>query len=73
LFLFLLSLSSSDEYPFLILACDGVWDVMTDQEAVDMVLRLPLHEQPRAAEVVVKEAMKRETCDNITCVVVFFD
>jgi serine/threonine protein phosphatase PrpC len=31
-------LSEYKDCPFLILACDGVWDVMTDQEGVDLIL-----------------------------------
>ncbi len=32
------SLNDGGHYPFVILACDGVWDVMTDQEAVELII-----------------------------------
>ncbi|KAJ0393378.1 hypothetical protein P43SY_001225 [Pythium insidiosum] len=60
------------DYSFVILACDGVWDELSDQEAVDIVQRLAPADRYRAAELLVKEALARESCDNITCVVVFF-
>jgi len=60
---------------FLILACDGVWDVLSDDEAVGLVMALWESEGGRvdvdAAGLLVQEAMRRGSSDNITCVVVF--
>lgn len=52
----------------LILACDGVWDVIDDQEAVDFVSKLP--NAQAMAEGLVKRAMEKFTTDNITVVVI---
>ncbi|AES95333.1 putative protein-serine/threonine phosphatase [Medicago truncatula] len=64
----------TEEDEFLILGCDGLWDVMSSQCAVTMVRReLVQHNDPNiCAKVLVTEALQRNTCDNLTVVVVCF-
>ncbi|GAB4848375.1 hypothetical protein Ancab_003070 [Ancistrocladus abbreviatus] len=64
----------TDEDEFLIIGCDGLWDVMSSQCAVTMVRReLMQHNNPdMCCEELVKEALRRNTCDNLTVVVVCF-
>jgi len=54
---------------FLIIACDGVWDVMSDQQAVDLVL--PEIDPLVAAKKLRDQAFELESTDNISVVVVF--
>ncbi|PIN10989.1 Serine/threonine protein phosphatase [Handroanthus impetiginosus] len=52
----------------LILASDGLWKVMTNQEALDIVKKI---KDPRkAAKQLVLEAIYRESKDDISCIVV---
>lgn len=64
----------NEEDEFLIMGCDGIWDVMSSQYAVTIVRReLMLHNDPeKCSEVLVREALKRNTCDNLTVLVVCF-
>ncbi|KAL6270983.1 hypothetical protein ACE6H2_027894 [Prunus campanulata] len=64
----------SEEDEFLILGCDGLWDVMSSQCAVTIARKeLMLHNDPeRCSRELVREALKRNTCDNLTVVVVCF-
>ncbi|ESZ95277.1 hypothetical protein SBOR_4331 [Sclerotinia borealis F-4128] len=59
----------SDE--FIILACDGLWDVCSDQEAVDLVR----HQQDpvAAAKQLVEYALARFSTDNLSCMIVRFN
>ncbi|KDO30906.1 hypothetical protein SPRG_04809 [Saprolegnia parasitica CBS 223.65] len=56
---------------FVILACDGVWDELDDQEAVNIVLSLEPLNRPQAAKFLVDAALEQGSCDNISAVVVF--
>jgi len=65
-----LELTPEDE--FLILACDGVWDVFSHQEAVDFARpRLQKSNDPNTvAEQLTKEAFDKGSQDNITTMIV---
>jgi len=62
---------------FLIVACDGLWDVMEDQEAVYLVrnyvsvtgLKDQRQNQERVASFLCDEALRRGSTDNVTVVV----
>ncbi|KAF2102762.1 PP2C-domain-containing protein [Rhizodiscina lignyota] len=56
---------------FLILACDGLWDVCSDQEAVDLVRN---EQDPQtASKRLVEHALARFSTDNLSCMIVRFD
>ncbi|KAH7653580.1 Protein-serine/threonine phosphatase protein [Dioscorea alata] len=67
-----ITLTEEDE--FLIIGCDGLWDVMSSQCAVTLARKeLMFHNDPaRCSRELVREAMRRNTCDNLTVVVVCF-
>ncbi|KAH9625822.1 hypothetical protein KSS87_020476 [Heliosperma pusillum] len=64
----------TEEDEFLIIGCDGIWDVMSSQQAVRVVRRgLRRHGDPRqSAKELVREALTLNTFDNLTVVVVCF-
>lgn len=61
-------LNSGDQ--FLILGTDGLWDVITDQEAVGLV-QDTVKDPALCAKRLVTEALARGSKDNVTAVVVF--
>jgi protein phosphatase 2C family protein 2/3 len=65
-------LTEDDE--FLIIGCDGIWDVMSSQQAVSLVRRgLRRHDDPeQCAKDLVMEALRLNTFDNLTVIVVCF-
>ncbi|PWA89572.1 protein phosphatase 2C family protein [Artemisia annua] len=54
----------------LVLASDGLWKVMDNQEVVDIARRIK--DPQKAAKRLIAEALKRESKDDISCVVVRF-
>ncbi|EOA90307.1 uncharacterized protein SETTUDRAFT_167210 [Exserohilum turcica Et28A] len=61
----------ADQDEFLILACDGLWDVCSDQEAVDLIRHI--HDPQEASKKLVDYALARFSTDNLSCMVVRFD
>jgi protein phosphatase PTC1 len=64
---FLKSIPLRPEHKFLILACDGLFDVVTDEDAVHAIEHLSSSEH--MAQVLLQLAMERGTTDNVTIMV----
>ncbi|KAF5738791.1 protein phosphatase 2C 13 [Tripterygium wilfordii] len=64
----------TEDDQFLIIGCDGIWDVMSSQHAVSLVCcALKRHNDPeRCARELVMEAIERHSPDNLTAVVICF-
>jgi serine/threonine protein phosphatase PrpC len=69
----IVEITNSEEFPLLILACDGVWDVLSDQEAADLILERYVTEGPyiEASKLLVDTAIDKGSTDNITAIVTF--
>ncbi|XP_027081342.1 probable protein phosphatase 2C 22 isoform X2 [Coffea arabica] len=70
----LMSTILTEEDEFLIIGCDGIWDVFMSQNAVDFARRrLQEHNDPAmCSKDLVDEALKRKSGDNLAVVVVCF-
>jgi serine/threonine protein phosphatase PrpC len=70
-----IDLNNNGDCPFLILACDGVWDVLTDKDAADLILNkyIECNRQPfdNAAHLLVQTAIEKGSMDNVTAIVIF--
>lgn len=70
----LMRMCLTEEDEFLIMGCDGIWDVFRSQNAVDFARRrLQEHNDPlTCCKDLINEAMKRDSGDNLSVVVVCF-
>lgn len=59
----------SEDDSILILACDGLWDVCTDQEACDYI-QSDIDDPQRCAELLVDFALEQGSTDNLSVIVV---
>jgi len=64
----------TEEDEFLIIACDGIWDVFSSHNAVDFVRQaLRRHnDTTAAARELTMEALRRDSADNVSVIVVCF-
>ncbi|KAJ5310177.1 uncharacterized protein N7443_002638 [Penicillium atrosanguineum] len=60
-----------DADEFIILACDGLWDVCSDQEAVDLIRNV--QDAQHASKILVDHALARFSTDNLSCMVIRLD
>ncbi|XP_022738255.1 probable protein phosphatase 2C 58 isoform X2 [Durio zibethinus] len=59
-----------DNAEFIILASDGIWKVMSNQEAVDTIKNIK--DAQSAAKLLIEAAISRKSKDDISCIVVRF-
>jgi len=64
----------SKNNPFMIIACDGLWDKLTYQEAVDFVKKCKDDgkDPTETAQLIVKHSLDLGSFDNVTTIIVYF-
>ncbi len=65
---FTTSVEITDDDHFLILACDGLWDIIEDQDACELIK--DIKDPNEAAKCLVKYALEHGTTDNVTVMIV---
>lgn len=53
---------------FIVMACDGLWDVVSNQEAIDEVMRGTMETAPKR---LIDMAMKKKTQDNVSVMILW--
>ena len=57
---------------FIILACDGLWDVLSNKKAISFVLKLLPHvNKLNIAKLLAEYAIKIGSMDNVTIIILF--
>ena len=62
--------NNADQPTILILACDGLWDVFEDEEALSFCKGY-VEQRTNVAEALCEEAIRRGSTDNVSVVVVW--
>jgi len=60
---------------FIIVACDGLWDVVSNQDAVDFIINLQMNENynNNYAQALAEYGLKMGSWDNISVIILFFN
>jgi serine/threonine protein phosphatase PrpC len=64
------SVRLNSQHDVLLLACDGVWDVFSDQEAMDFVRQAIASGAHDVAAALVQQCIEKGTTDNVTALVI---
>ena len=63
-------ISLTNKHKFIIIGCDGLFDVISDQEAVDAIANMKHTTAKKMAEKLVRIALERNTTDNVSVIVI---
>ena len=59
---------------FLVLACDGLWDVLSNQDVVDFIIScLSIKIKNNIARLLAEYAIEKGSMDNVTVIIYFFN
>ena len=73
----------NDEYNFIVIGCDGIFDVLNNMEIMEcikIVLRINKNKKKKInelcgdfASMIIKSALAKESFDNVSCIVIVFN